>query len=469
MVGYTESGPNTPTVRDRCMTMDEYINKYAFSGRNDAASALSFDSAETFFREGGSALYVQRVTGDAAAASAGTIEDSAAGVVADVEANGVGSWGDLIKLVIETDAENPNIAAGAWRVLVVRVADDKILEASYDLESKVAMVVWADTSQYIRMEGGASNLDPEVGDVLLTGGDGDPAGVDDTAWDTAFASLDKDLGPGLVFAPGGTTDIMHGKLAVHANQNARVAIADLPDSPDETVLITSGKAIIDDTGKRSRFTGPFGPWITIAGLTLGTSRKIPPSPAIAGVFSRNMSGGASANQPAAGEMGRLRTPLALSQTYSNDAREALNAQGCNIIREVFGVIKVYGWRTSADPINDPRWINLSNSILHRQIIALANAVGERFIFRQIDGQGLLVAEFGGSLVGEVLHPLYLEGALYGESPAGAYSVNVGPQVNTPATIANNELHAVMSVRMSPFSEQVDIEVVKYLVTEAIPA
>ena len=35
--------------------------------------------------------------------------------------------------------------------------------------------------------------------------------------------------------------------------------------------------------------------------------------------------------------------------------------------------------------------------------------------------------------------------------------------------ADNQLRAVISVRMSPFSEMVNIEVVKYLVTEAIPA
>ena len=64
---------------------------------------------------------------------------------------------------------------------------------------------------------------------------------------------------------------------------------------------------------------------------------------------------------------------------------------------------------------------------------------------------------------------YVAGALYGPEPSDAYSVDVGPAVNTEETIANGELHAVLRVRMSPFAELVVIEIVKYPTTEALPA
>ena len=49
----------------------------------------------------------------------------------------------------------------------------------------------------------------------------------------------------------------------------------------------------------------------------------------------------------------------------------------------------------------------------------------------------------------------------------AYVVNVGPSVNTPATIADGQLCAVLSVRMSPHAELVRIQIVKYPTTVSL--
>jgi hypothetical protein len=69
----------------------------------------------------------------------------------------------------------------------------------------------------------------------------------------------------------------------------------------------------------------------------------------------------------------------------------------------------------------------------------------------------------------MLLAFYNEGSLYGTTPQEAYSVDVGSSVNTPTTIANGELHAVLSVRMSPDAEWVVIEVVKVASNQALPA
>jgi hypothetical protein len=66
-------------------------------------------------------------------------------------------------------------------------------------------------------------------------------------------------------------------------------------------------------------------------------------------------------------------------------------------------------------------------------------------------------------------PFYLAGSLFGTTPDEAFFVDVGETVNTPTTIANNELHAVIQLRMSPFGEEITIEIVKVLVTESIAA
>jgi hypothetical protein len=46
-------------------------------------------------------------------------------------------------------------------------------------------------------------------------------------------------------------------------------------------------------------------------------------------------------------------------------------------------------------------------------------------------------------------------------------VNVDSTVNTPTTIANREMHAVISARMSPDAELVFIEIVKVPTTQAL--
>jgi hypothetical protein len=86
----------------------------------------------------------------------------------------------------------------------------------------------------------------------------------------------------------------------------------------------------------------------------------------------------------------------------------------------------------------------------------------------MDGRGKKIAQFGSELA-VMLGGFYDAGALYGETAADAFQVDVGSSVNTPTTIANGELHAVLKVRMSPFAELVVIEIVRVALTEAIAA
>jgi hypothetical protein len=190
---------------------------------------------------------------------------------------------------------------------------------------------------------------------------------------------------------------------------------------------------------------------------------------VAGLMARNDSAGVSQNQPSAGDRGVFRSALSVTQTWTDAERSTLNAAGVNVIRDMWQQTKVYGYRTTADPAADARWIPLSNSRLHRAIVAKAGAVGERFVFREIDGNGRLFAEFQSALIGEVCLPFYLAGSLYGSTPDEAFFVDVGSAINTPTTIGNNELHAVITARMSPFGEEVDIEIVKLLITEEVAA
>jgi hypothetical protein len=100
------------------------------------------------------------------------------------------------------------------------------------------------------------------------------------------------------------------------------------------------------------------------------------------------------------------------------------------------------------------------------LTALGNAQAEAFVFAQLDGQRKKTNEFGGALKGMLL-PFWTDGSLFGDSPDEAFTVDVGPAVNTDATMAAGELHAKLGVRLSPFAERVYINIYKAAPTEVL--
>lgn len=477
MVGITESGPTIPDATNLVRNLDEYDTVYAPSKRDDTQGAVMRDTAEEFFREGGSRLYVGRLLGSGAATASGTIMDAAGtpAVFLNVTAKGPGEWGNDLSVVVQLHSDNIDITDGSYRLQVVRNdgdPDEVLLEETPDLIGQQAAIDWSLSSGYVRFTGGVSALTIPDGSQTedLAGGLRDTGTISNTTWKNAALNFSLALGPGILMAPGATTDQIHCDMASAANSTGRVAFLDGANTATAATLVAAAKAVIDsNTLKRARFAALFAPWHVVPGLTSGSVRIVPPCGAIAGLFAHNVALGKTANEPAAGPNGVFASVQGFSQTYSDADRKLLNDNGVCVARDVYGTNKVYGWRTTADPVNDKRWINLGNSLLHRQIVALCNSVGERFIFRQIDGQGHLIGEFNGALVGEVCMPLYLAGALTGQTAVDAYKVDTSASVNTPATIEAQEIHAILSVVMSPFSEEVDIEIVKYLVTETIPA
>jgi hypothetical protein len=474
MLGVTEAGPTVPKAIDIVQNMDEYITKWAPGGRAYAPGVKMFNSAYAFFKRKGNRLFVGRVSGAAALAAKADVPGTGGPTPFSftVSAKGVGEYANAatggFTITIQDTAANAEIGAGMFRILVKR--GTTILEASFDLADALAAQAWSlTTSKYVNVVPGAATEDPAPADYPMAGGASDIAGITDASWTAAVNNLSKTLGPGTLSAPGATTDSIHIILAKNSQVTGRVAFLDGPDTASDATLIAASKAVVDDTGKRARFAGIFAPMIVMQGETASEVFKVAPAPVVQAIFAANMAGGLSANAPAAGENGRLEIALDLTQTYTDAQRQSLNENGVNILRDIYGTNKVYGWRTTADPVNDKKWIGLGNSLLHRQIVAVGGAIGERFVFREIDGQGKLFGEFNGALVGELCMPLYLAGSLFGATASEAYKVDTGPSVNTIATIAANQLRAVISVRMSPFSEQVDILIVKYLVTESIPA
>jgi phage tail sheath protein FI len=292
------------------------------------------------------------------------------------------------------------------------------------------------------------------------------ADATDPVLSAALLTFARDLGPGQVSAPGRITPSQQLMLAVHAEANNRIAIIDGPDTPTPATL-TAAATIAGITANQERYSAMFAPNVVVPPLTTGgANRTIAPSAIVAGLMARRDAEGVTPNQPAAGLLGESEEGLNVSQNYIDVDRTTFNLNGINILRPMYDGVRVYGYRTLADPVTDPDWKNLSNARLFMAIQAQADAVMERYVFRQLDGQRQTINEFGGALTG-VLLPFWSQGSLYGITPEEAFRVDVGPNVNTDVTIAAGELHANIALRVSEFAEEVILELVKVRVTEAV--
>ena len=288
-----------------------------------------------------------------------------------------------------------------------------------------------------------------------------------TALSDALAAITKDKGPGQIIMADTTSGdpASHAALLAHAAANNRVALL---SPPDGTATVLEGLGTALQANVAARYGALFAPSAIVPGIAGGTQRTVPYAVLVAGMIARNEAA-FGANVPAAGVNGIARFALDVTTDYLDADYDALNLAGVNMAKNIYGQVETYGWRSLVLPTGvDQGWLDFGNSRLNMQIVAQANAIGERYVFAQIDGRGKTIAQFGGDLRA-MLVPFYEAGELYGDTADDAFIVNVGPAVNTPATIAAGELHAVIEVRMSPFAEKVVINIVKVGLTEAIAA
>jgi len=452
VVGLSDSGPaNTATLVSSISDFERIF------GLRTTYSVL-YDALDIYFREGGANAYVSRVVGPSATTGFKNLNDAGAAVSLVANALGPGAGSANISVGVRAGS------SGALFVIFVVVGGVEV-ETSPDLADQNAAVLWGKSSNYIRLVLGASANNPAVAAAAaLSAGNDDRNNVVDAQWQTALDGIPEALGPGQVWAPGRTTDVGHTQLLAHAYNRSRVGILDAPDTPTISVLQASA------TGARAgnqRFGAMFWPWAVCPGVVSGSTRKVPYSAIQAGVLARNDASGFGPSDPAAGDNGVSFTAIDLSQPAVSDAsRDTLNKSGIDVVRMMFGSARTYGWRSLVDPVADSDWINFGHVRLYTAIVADANQIGERFMFDKLDGQGTKISEFEKDLKG-MLARYYSSGDLYGATPQDAYRVDVGPSVNTPTTLSKNELHAVLYVKMSPFSEYIRIEIVKLPITQTV--
>lgn len=100
------------------------------------------------------------------------------------------------------------------------------------------------------------------------------------------------------------------------------------------------------------------------------------------------------------------------------------------------------------------------------IAAKAQMIGAQFVFKQLDAKGKTTSSLQTMLKGMLL-PHFENGSLYGNTPSEAFNVQTGPLVNTVQTEENQELLAIIALKMSPDAEFVYITLVKAAISGSV--
>ncbi len=437
-------------------------------GPRSATNATLYDSADVFLREGGSNAYVARVVGPGASAASLTLLDSGGSATMTVAGQFVGTYGNNINIAVAN-------TGGTSYVITVTDTYGNTLATSPALTTRAGAQTWAATTSYVTIAPRAgSTLPATLVATSMTGGTDDRGNVTLATYQNTLASaFAQALGPGQVCSPGITNTTVSGiwaALQTHAQARNRIPLYDIDDGIAASTAVSQvGTTFNAITGLGGFWAG----WRSAPGVTPGTTRTIPPSAVLAGLCARVDSQG-NPNRAAAGSYFPLRfctgpTTLVSGSvdTYNVADRETLKAAGINTFDVRFNVPENYGFRSAITSATDPIFWELSAQRLRMALQADAQIIGEPFVFAQIDGQLSAVSQFGAALSSK-LAQYYKAGALFGATQQDAFLVDVGPKVNTVASLQAGVLQAIVYVRMSPFAESVQIVLTAVPITQTIP-
>lgn len=449
-VGLTERGDTSKAILVRGMA-----DVATLTGSRVTYGAL-YDNLKLFFDEGGEAAYIARVVGSSATKGTLTLVDRN-GTPANtlrVDAQNAGAWSTQLTVQVLDGA-----LTNTFRILVF--LNGNLVEDKNNLASPSAAVLAFADSVYVRLTDLASvttapNNNPAVvAATALSAGTDDRASVVTANYTTALSLFTKDLGDGAVSIPGQNGTTVWTAINSHCVANNRIGLlADVRGASVNTL-------VTDASGVNSEYCGLFHPWVKVSDGA-GGSRVISPEGYVAAArYKAHLTEGPW--RAPAGALSVSSTILDVDVRYTGDDAATLNAGRVSVIRYVANSIRLYGWRSTSSDTNS--YYMLKDRDFLNYLVVNASAALEQYVFQTIDQKGQLLSAVNGALVGLCL-PLAQKGAFYplldasGKQIDPGYAVDTGSSVNTPSTIALNQINAKLSVRISTSGEVINLAIVK---------
>lgn len=443
IVGLTDHGPVAEPQLIRSLA--QYVDTF---GPRVAYGTL-YDTLDVAFHEGLDHAYVLRCVGPAAVVASKNLTNPASENTLKAVATSPGPWANTTEVAITEGVTGGTIHV---RVSVAGV----LKENSPELANNTAAVAWAANSAYIRLEDlGKGN--PKVQTVTLAGGADDRTNVNSTVITAALVKFGADLGPGQVAVPGNTAEAVQNAIIGHCAEKLRVPVLDPVDTPTAATYVANAGALRGTEGAKQG--GMFAPWDIAPGLSLGTTRIVPPCARQLGAMARVDGAAGTPDTAAAGpEGGKALYCIGLTQTFSREDRESLNNAGVNVSILDEGVPTTFGWRSLADPVNQRGYLPLSTARLAMGLAFGARSVLRKYLFfRKLDPNGKTKANAKTDIENEVIKPAYSAEAIYGLTESEAAEVTVEQEVN-PTDGSIGRLTATLGFVPTEFAEVIELTV-----------
>lgn len=284
----------------------------------------------------------------------------------------------------------------------------------------------------------------------------------------ALALLPSALGPGQVTAVDvAPAAVLFGNLLDHAAQNNRFALLDAANGSTVAAMTT----LVGTMPATNRDYGAiFGSWVNVpapdGSAGIGT-RQVPLSAVVAGLLARS-DGLGNPNRAPAGRDFLFQYVTSLTLEPTDSQVDTLLTAGLNMAQTRFGLLQLYGFQTTIGQSDMTPFWQANCSRTRMWITFQAQAIGEHYMFKPIDGRGLLARALRTDLEAMLLG-LYAVNGLFGETTVDAFSVEVGASVNQTQTIAQGELHAVCQARLTLHAKSVIIDLVSIPVAGTVAA
>lgn len=442
LVGLADHGPvGVPTL---IRSLAQYVDTF---GPRVAYGSL-YDTLDVAFHEGLDHAYVQRCVGPAAVVASKNLANSSSETTLKAVATSAGAWANSIEVAIVE-----GVTEGTFHIHISYSGTLK--ESSPELADNTAAVAWAANSDYIRLEDDAKG-DPKVQSVTLASGADDRENVDATVFEEALSNFGADLGAAQVAIPGNYAEAVQEAIIAHCAANLRIPVLDSEDTEEAEPLIANAGTLRSTDGAKQGAI--FAPWDIAPGISLGTTRTVPPCARQLGAMARVDAESGTPDTAAAGpEQGKARYCIGLSQKFSEADQEALNDAGVNVSILDEGTPTTFGWRSLADPVNDRGYLPFSTARLATSLAYGAKAVLRRYLFKKLDDQGTTRTNAQTDIQNEVLKPAYEAKALFGATEAEAAGVEVTQAVN-PTNGSIGSLSAVLAFVPTEFAEVIELTV-----------
>lgn len=392
------------------------------------------DVLQTFFKAGGGEAYVVRALG-----------------AAPVKATISLSTGKIV-----VTAKDPGAFANGWTAAwnnathVLTVTDGSFTE-SYTGTTAVELLTAAAASARFTVTSDGSLPSSDVTATALAGGTDDYATVD---WAALLALFPAELGAGVVAVAGEPYTVVGSALALHASTSRREAMVSLVAGADVAAALAAVSAVTNyDAGADKTQVC----WPHVQFTDTGVTITADPVGYFAGVRAKaHQNVGPWASPLRARSISRFLTGVDVSPT---DAQiDALIAGHVTFAYPRSGLVQVDGWETAAptlgvDTLHGAQYASVIDAVAQG-----AQLVGDSFIGQLVNQRTL--GDFEGALIG-LLAPYVAGGALYtgygvdGEEVDPGYILDLGPDVNTPQTMAAGQVNARIALRLTATTEFVN--------------